>query len=158
MSISSPSSTTSTDTIGPSGPSSSSTSGTGSLNEGDFLELMMDQLKNQNPLNPADPTQYMGELASFSSLDEEMQIQSSSSETASDQSASSAMSLLGQNVNYTDSNGNSGSGTVSAVDFTSSGPTLTVGGTSGIDLSEITSATSASSGADSSTDSGSSSS
>lgn len=138
MSVSAPSTTTST--VGPTQASSASTGMAGSLNEGDFLNLMMDQMKNQDPLNPSDPTQYMGELASFSSLDEQIQIQESSSETASNQAASSALAMLGQNVNYTDSNGNSGSGSVTAVDFTSSGPTLTVGGTSGIPLSEITSA------------------
>ena len=138
MSVSAPSTTTST--VGPTQASSASTGMAGSLNEGDFLNLMMDQMKNQGPLNPSDPTQYMGELASFSSLDEQIQIQESSSETASNQAASSALAMLGQNVNYTDSNGNSGSGSVTAVDFTSTGPTLTVGGTSGISLSEITSA------------------
>jgi flagellar basal-body rod modification protein FlgD len=139
MSVSSPTSSTDTATIGGTG-TSSSTGVAGNLNEGDFLDLMMDQLKNQDPLNPADPTQYMSELASFSSLDEEMQIQQSSTQSASNQAASSALSMLGQNVSYTDSNGNTGSGTVSSIDFTSSGPTLTVGGTSGISLSEITSA------------------
>ena len=44
------------------------------LGEGDFLKLMMDQLQNQDPLNPSDPTQYMSELASFSSLEQETQI------------------------------------------------------------------------------------
>ena len=129
-----------TSTVGPTQTSSSLSSVAGSLKEGDFLNLMMDQMKNQDPLNPSDPTQYMGELASFSSLDEQIQIQESSSQSASNQAASSALQMLGQNVNYTDSGGNSGSGTVSAVDFTSAGPTLTIGGTSGISLSEITSA------------------
>jgi len=144
MSVSAPS--TASSTIGPTQSTGSASSVAGSLNEGDFLNLMMDQMKNQDPLNPSDPTQYMSELASFSSLDEQIQIQESSSETASNQAASSALQMLGQNVNYTDSNGNSSSGTVTAVNFTSSGPTLTVGGTSGITLSEITSA-----GTDSST-------
>jgi flagellar basal-body rod modification protein FlgD len=144
MSVSAPTTTTSS-TIGPTQTSSASSAVAGSLNEGDFLDLMMDQMKNQDPLNPADPTQYMSELASFSSLDEQIQIQESSSQTASNQAASSALAMLGQNVNYTDSSGNSSSGTVTAVDFTSSGPTLTIGGTSGIQLSEITGATSGSS-------------
>jgi flagellar basal-body rod modification protein FlgD len=139
MSVSAPTSSTSTAAIG--GTSADPAAGSmGSLNEGDFLDLMMDQLKNQNPLNPADPTQYMSELASFSSLDEEMQIQQSSSQSASNQAASSALAMLGQNVSYTDANGNAGSGTVTSVNFTSSGPTLTIGGASGISLSEITSA------------------
>ena len=139
MSVSAPN-TAANSTIGPTTTSGTASSVAGSLNEGDFLNLMMDQMKNQDPLNPSDPTQYMAELASFSSLDEQIQIQESSSQTASNQAASSALQMLGQNVNYTDSNGNSGSGTVTAVDFTSSGPTLTIGGTSGISLSEITSA------------------
>src|SRR5579875_2721577 len=144
MSVSAPSTTT--DTIGPTPTNSTASSAAGDLNEGDFLNLMMDQMKNQDPLNPADPTQYMSELASFSSLDAQIQIQQSSSETASNLAASSALALLGQNVNYTDANGNAASGTVTGVDFTSSGPTLTVGGTSGISLSDITGAgTSASS-------------
>lgn len=152
MSISSPTNATpTTTTIGGTGTSSSSASGAASsLKEGDFLNLMMDQLKNQNPLNPADPTQYMSELASFSSLDEEIQIQESSTQTASNQAASSAISMLGQNVSYTDANGNSASGTVSSVNFTSNGPTLTIGGTSGISLSEVTGASTGSSSTSSS--------
>ena len=151
MSVSAPSTTDST--IGPSQTSSSASSMAGSLNEGDFLNLMMDQMKNQDPLNPSDPTQYMSELASFSSLDEQIQIQESSSQSASNQAASSALQMLGQNVNYTDGNGDTGSGTVTAVDFTSAGPTLTIGGTSGVTLSEITSAGTSSSTDTSSTSS-----
>ncbi|HTU30660.1 MAG TPA: flagellar hook capping FlgD N-terminal domain-containing protein [Solirubrobacteraceae bacterium] len=142
MSVSAPN--TASSTIGPTTTSGSASSVAGSLNEGDFLNLMMDQMKNQDPLNPSDPTQYMSELASFSSLDEQIQIQESSSQSASNQAASSALQMLGQNVSYTDSNGNSASGTVTAVDFTSSGPTLTIGGTTGITLSEITGANSSS--------------
>jgi flagellar basal-body rod modification protein FlgD len=145
MSVSSPAGSTDTSTIGGVSTSSVAAGATSDLNQGDFLNLMMDQLKNQNPLNPADPTQYMSELASFSSLDEEMQIQQSDSQTAANQSASSALAMLGQNVSYTDSNGATGSGTVTAVNFTSNGPTLTIGGTSGIDLSQITGASSGSS-------------
>jgi len=145
MSVSAPTGSTNTSTIGGVSTSSAASGVAGNLGEGDFLDLMMDQLKNQDPLNPADPTQYMSELASFSSLDEEMQIQESDSQSAANQSASSALQMLGQNVSYTDSNGNTSSGTVTAVDFTSNGPTLTIGGTSGINLSEVTGATTASS-------------
>lgn len=116
----------------------------GSLGETDFLNLMMDQLKNQDPLNPADPTQYMSELASFSTLEQEMQISSSTTESAADESANAALNLVGKTVSYTDNTGATESGTVSSVDFTSSGPTLTIGSTSGISLSSITSATASS--------------
>ncbi len=140
MSVSSP--TTATNSLGGVPPSTTAPNSTPS--EGDFLQLMMDQLKNQDPLNPADPTQYMSELASFTSLDEEMQIASSSSQSASNQTASSALNLLGKTVNYLDANGNPQSGTVTAVDFGSSGPTLTVGSATGVTLSSITGASSSS--------------
>ena len=111
------------------------------LGENDFLMLMMDQLKNQDPLNPSDPTQYLSELAGFSSLEQETQIASSTSSAATQQASASALSLLGHTVSYQDSSGIAQTGTVSKVDFTSSGPLLTIGSTSGISLSSITQAT-----------------
>src|SRR3954467_11892128 len=38
------------------------------LNQGDFLTLMITQLKNQDPFKPLDPAQYVGQLAQFSSV------------------------------------------------------------------------------------------
>lgn len=43
-------------------------------NEGTFLTLLVSQLKNQNPLNPADSTQFVSEPAQFSSLEQLMNI------------------------------------------------------------------------------------
>ena len=107
------------------------------LGENDFLKLMMDQLQNQDPLNPSDPTQYMSELASFSSLEQETQIAGSTSSAATQQASTSALGLLGHTVSYQDSSGVTQTGTVSKIDFTSSGPSLTVGTASGIALGSI---------------------
>ena len=38
------------------------------LNQEDFLTLMITQLKNQDPFKPMDPSQYVGQLAQFSSV------------------------------------------------------------------------------------------
>jgi flagellar basal-body rod modification protein FlgD len=38
------------------------------LNQEDFLTLMIAQLKNQDPMKPMDPAQYVGQLAQFSSV------------------------------------------------------------------------------------------
>jgi flagellar basal-body rod modification protein FlgD len=38
------------------------------LNQDDFLQLMITQLKNQDPFKPLDPAQYVGQLAQFSSV------------------------------------------------------------------------------------------
>jgi flagellar basal-body rod modification protein FlgD len=39
-------------------------------NETTFLKLLMAQVQNQDPLNPADPTQFIGQLVSFSQLEQ----------------------------------------------------------------------------------------
>ena len=43
-------------------------------NEQTFLQLLVAQLQNQDPLNPQDGTQFVGELAQFSSVEQELQM------------------------------------------------------------------------------------
>jgi flagellar basal-body rod modification protein FlgD len=116
-------------------------SGTNALGENDFLQLMMDQLKNQDPTSPADPTQFLSELANFSSLEQETTIAGASTTSATEQSSAAALGLLGKTVSYTDSNGATQTGAVTKVDFTSSGPTLTIGSATGIGLGSVTEVT-----------------
>lgn len=108
------------------------------LGETQFLTLMMDQLKAQDPLSPDDPTQFLSELANFSSLEQENSISASSQQTASEQASAAALGLLGKSVSYTDSTGATQTGTVNKVDFTQSGPELTIGTATGIGLSSVT--------------------
>jgi flagellar basal-body rod modification protein FlgD len=107
------------------------------LGENDFLKLMMIQLQHQDPLNPSDPTQYMSELANFSSLEQQTQIAQSTASASTQQASTSALGLLGHTVSYKDASGVTQTGTVSKVNFTSSGPALTIGSTSGISLGSI---------------------
>ena len=39
-----------------------------------FLKLFVAQLKNQNPTQPQDPTQFVAQLAQFSSLEQQVQM------------------------------------------------------------------------------------
>jgi flagellar basal-body rod modification protein FlgD len=36
----------------------------------DFMDLLTAQLKNQDPTNPVDPTQFVGQLVQFNSLEQ----------------------------------------------------------------------------------------
>lgn len=115
--------------------STSSTSTTSSLlNKDQFLQLMMAELQNQNPMSPnsSDPTQYVTELAQFTALEQQTNTAQSTAQSAQANQATQALALLGHTVSYIDPSGNSGTGVVQKVDFTSSGPTLTVNGDTGI--------------------------
>jgi flagellar basal-body rod modification protein FlgD len=119
----------------PQNNSTNSTSGTSSLlNKDQFLQLMMAKLQNQNPMSPnsSDPTQYVTELAQFTALEQQTNTAQSTAQSAQANQATQALALLGHTVSYIDPSGNSGTGVVQKVDFTSSGPTLTVNGDTGI--------------------------
>lgn len=74
-SVSALSSTTSTTTT------SSTTSSTSSaLSSTDFLQLLCVQLQNQNPLDPTDSDEFMSELVSYASLDQQTEMNSQLSE------------------------------------------------------------------------------
>lgn len=51
------------------------------LDKDAFLKLMMVQLQNQNPLNPTDNTEYMNQMAQFSSVEQLSNIAASSETT-----------------------------------------------------------------------------
>ena len=103
-----------------------------------FLSLLTTQLKEQDPLSPSqDPSQFVGELAQYTTLEQETNIAQSSSQAAAQQSASTSILLLGHTVTYVDANGVNQSGLVQQVDFGGSGPTLTVAGVSGIDPGSV---------------------
>ncbi len=71
------------------------------LDKDAFLQLLVTQMQNQDPLQPTDNTEYMSQLAQFSSLEAMNNISSQASVTQ-------AMSLTGSYVimNTTDAAGN----------------------------------------------------
>jgi flagellar basal-body rod modification protein FlgD len=110
------------------------------VTQNQFLQMMMAELKNQNPMSPnsSDPMQFVTELAQFTSLEQQVNTAQSTSTIASGQSTASAIALIGHTVNYIDpTTGAQTSGSVQSVQLTSSGPTLTIGGTSGISPSAV---------------------
>ncbi len=143
MSFTTPSTTSGTtgtsSTTGTSATNSSSSSMP--ITQDQFLQKLMAELQNQNPMNASssDPMQFVEELAQFTSVEQETDTAQSTSTLASGQSTQSAVAMLGYNVNYTDpTTGATDSGTVQSVDISSSGPTLTINGTSGIAPSSVT--------------------
>ncbi|HTU38822.1 MAG TPA: flagellar hook capping FlgD N-terminal domain-containing protein [Acidimicrobiales bacterium] len=117
---------TGTDTTGGTGDSTQSSSaadGTaGLLDPNTFLTLLVDELKYQNPLDPTSASDFMGQIASLSQV-EQLQSVSSASQMGE------AAGLIGKTVTADNGDGTL-TGTVTGVTNGSSGPLLDIGGTS----------------------------
>jgi flagellar basal-body rod modification protein FlgD len=104
----------------------------GILGKDDFLKLLIGQLQNQDPLNPGDPSEQMGQMTQFSILEQITNLAQSQQAAAENDYDQQAVALVGRTVTYAKADGTSASGVVSAVTFTSGGPTLTIGDDRGI--------------------------
>lgn len=127
-------------TTGQTTQSTSSSSGSlnmsQSLGQDAFLQLLVTQLQNQDPLQPQDNSQMIAQLAQFSSLEQmtnvsqtDTQVLSSIQSLESVTSMAFAHQLLGTNVSVDDGSGNQVSGTVSAITMAQGQPQVVVNGT-----------------------------
>jgi len=78
-----------------SSPSNAAASSQGleqTANKETFLKLLVAQIKNQDPLNPTDSTQFLTQLAQFSQLEQLINIRGSIDDLAGQISESSSLS------------------------------------------------------------------
>lgn len=73
-----------------------------------FLQLLVAQLQNQDPLNPADSTQFVSQLAQFSQLEQVMAIRTNTDTLVTD-AASAGAASTGAATGSTNSTTNSSS-------------------------------------------------
>ncbi len=130
--------TTSTTTTHDRVPSATSSTSNTALDKNTFLKLMMVQLQNQDPLQPSDPTQYVSELAQLTTLEQTTNMAQSAAQTASEQNTDGGAAAARPHGHLHRRAGNTLTGTVQKVQFTSSGPTLTINGIDGIDPTSVT--------------------
>ena len=105
------------------------------MGKDDFLKLLVGQLQHQDPMQPADDTQFIGQMAQFSQLEQETNTAKSTDLLV----RSSTLGLIGRTVTYTDVTHASQSGVVSQVNIGTDGTaTLTIDGQSGIDAGSVT--------------------
>lgn len=94
-----------------------------------FLQLMVAQLRYQDPMNPADPGEFLSQNAQFTALEKMQQVADQTAAVLASQVAFGAAGLVGKTVTWLDENGDTQTGTVSGVTFESTGPLLDVDGT-----------------------------
>jgi flagellar basal-body rod modification protein FlgD len=91
------------------------------LNQNDFLQLLVSQMENQDPLNPESNTDMAAQMAQFTSLQQ-------SSAMSGSLSMMQANSLVGSTVTVQVGSNNSASGVVSGVDMSTGSPQIVING------------------------------
>lgn len=104
----------------------SSTTSSTSVDYDTFLQLLIAQMKNQDPTNPMDTAEYMSQFAQLSTVEQAMQTNSKLDALLSSQSLTQANGLIGKTVSFTDSTGASFSGKVVSVSINSDGSIATL--------------------------------
>ena len=99
------------------------------MNSEVFLQLLVTQLRNQDPSSPMDTNEMMAQTTALASMEQLTQLTGLTGESFSLQMRAAASALLGQTVEYVDENKVTRSGTVSSVSFADTVPMVTVNGT-----------------------------
>jgi len=118
--------TSATDTAMSSTTPPTNPAATNSVDYNTFLQLLVAEMKNQDPTNPMDTSQYMAQFAQLSTVEQAMQTNSKLDALLSSQSLSQADGLIGKTVSFTDSTGASFSGKVVSISINSDGSIATL--------------------------------
>ena len=103
--------------------STSTASSLGGLGYNAFLQLLLAQMKNQDPTQPMDSAQMVSQLATFSQVQESVTTNSKLDSLLTSQSLTLADAAIGHTVTSADG---SQSGIVKSVKITSDGPLATL--------------------------------
>ncbi|WP_370290445.1 flagellar hook assembly protein FlgD [Nocardioides sp.] len=93
-----------------------------------FLQLMVAQMKYQDPMNPTDSSQFLAQTAQFTALEKMQDVADQTAQLLSTQMAFGATSMIGKTVRWNDENGVEQSGVVQGTTYLAGGPVLSVGG------------------------------
>lgn len=107
-----------------------------------FLKLLVAQLKYQDPMNPAQGTEFLAQTAQFQMVEKLTELSRQNADSLAAQRAVQAGQMVGKNVTYTDADGVSRTGAVTGARLLPTGPVLIVDGQD-VALGAVTQITSA---------------
>src|SRR3954463_2166262 len=111
-------------------PASQAASGKNAeLGKDQFLKLFVAQLQHQDPMNPMQDSDFMGQMASFSTLEQVSNMANENAKIAQSLTTTSAVNLIGRDVTWVDKDKVSHTGKVEQVSTVDGSTSLTVGGT-----------------------------
>jgi flagellar basal-body rod modification protein FlgD len=95
-----------------------------------FLQLLVAQMRYQDPSNPTDSSQFLAQSAQFTALEKMQAVADQTAALFSAQMAFGATGMIGKQITWSDTDGTTKTGTVRSVAFGAQGPTLDVDGSS----------------------------
>jgi flagellar basal-body rod modification protein FlgD len=108
------------------------------LDQKDFLKLLITQMTSQDPMNPMSNENFMAQMAQFSTLQETQTMSGNITQLRSEQQVLQANSMLGKTVSLQVDDSTATSGVVSAVHINAEGtPQIIVDGAA-YNLNQIT--------------------
>jgi flagellar basal-body rod modification protein FlgD len=116
----------------------SSTTNNASVDQNQFLLLLVNELQNQDPTTPVDETQTLSQLAQFSQLQETTTLNSTLTANQGFANVAQSATLIGKTVSTATSTNAGVSGVVSSVSLSNGTTYLQVGGQN-VDASTVTS-------------------
>jgi flagellar basal-body rod modification protein FlgD len=109
-----------TGTASSSASTASAAAGAPTLDYNSFLQLLIAQMQNQDPLNPTDSTAFVSQLASFSSVEQGVNTNSKLDQLLTISNLTQATTMVGHTLTSADG---TVSGVISSVRVDSSGAT-----------------------------------
>lgn len=107
-----------------------------SMNQEDFLKILLTQLTYQDPMKPVDNQQFLAQMAQFTSLEQTQQLNDKIAVLISNQAALQSVGLIGRTVDIT-ANGSTVTGSVTALSLSGESPLITVKTAAGATLANI---------------------
>jgi flagellar basal-body rod modification protein FlgD len=110
------------------------------LGKDDFLKLLVAQLQHQDPGNPMDSSQFMGQLAQFSALEQMTNVATAVDGLKQSMSLGQSVELIGKQLQWVRADGSVGIGIADGVAVENVTPVIDVAGEA-VDPSTIASVT-----------------
>lgn len=125
------------DTIGSALSSTTTDLTKSTLNQQDFIKLFMTELTFQDPLEPINNREFLAQMAQFANLEQTRISNENTNNLVAMGSTAQSLGLLGRQVDINDQSGAVVSGAVSAISFTSTGPSISIKRSDGSQITDI---------------------
>jgi flagellar basal-body rod modification protein FlgD len=94
-----------------------------------FLKLLVSQLQHQDPMNPSDSKDFMGQMAQFTSLEQLTNMAAAVDRMSTASQSTQSIALIGKTVSWMKEDETTGEGIAESVSFADGAITIKIGDT-----------------------------